>query len=537
MNEHLAGTTRLARLILRQERLALLGWITFMLFVVVGGTTFYTRVFPTEEALLEYQNEIQGNAALLAFNGQVDNETSTLGALASWRYGDTVYISAGLMALLTLIRHTRTEEESGRRELIGAAVVGRYAPLTASLIVVSGAVLLTAILSTAGLVALGIPPIGALAWGLNILTYGGLITAVSALIAQLTESSRSAIVIGAIVLGQSYLFRFAGDGTGQEWLVWLSPLGWNHLVQPFGIQQWWVLALPIIAILIIGVIAYRLVGQRDVGAGVLPPRRGPTTAPDLKNPLALAWRLQRGALMGWTLAFAIVGVFAASVGNSIVNIASVGTILQEFFRRFSEGPNVAMVDAYLWTIILSIGYLAMFYPAIAVLHLRSEETAGHAELLLSTPVGRLQWAISHITIATVGTLVIMGASGFTAGLTYGLSIGDVATQVPRLMAGALIQVPAMWVLGGIAMLLVGILPRFAFPISWALWLFFNFVGEILGPIVGIDYWIANLVVPFHYLPKILSGGEFTIIPLLGLTAVSLFFTAAGLFAFRQRDID
>ena len=38
-------------------------------------------------------------------------------------------------AALTMIRHTRTEEESGRNELILGRPVGRYANLTAALIV------------------------------------------------------------------------------------------------------------------------------------------------------------------------------------------------------------------------------------------------------------------------------------------------------------------------------------------------------------------------------------------------------------------
>lgn len=72
----------------------------------------------------------------------------------------------GLASLLTVIRHTRTEEEAGRRELLGATVVGRHAGLTAALIATVGAnvvmgVLLAALmigqqLSTAGSVAMGL---------------------------------------------------------------------------------------------------------------------------------------------------------------------------------------------------------------------------------------------------------------------------------------------------------------------------------------------------------------------------------------------
>ena len=34
---------------------------------------------------------------------------------------------AALVSVLTVVRHTRTEEEAGRRELLGATVLGRYA--------------------------------------------------------------------------------------------------------------------------------------------------------------------------------------------------------------------------------------------------------------------------------------------------------------------------------------------------------------------------------------------------------------------------
>ena len=42
---------------------------------------------------------------------------------------------------LTVIRNTREEEETGRRELLGSTVMGRHASLTAALLVASGAVI------------------------------------------------------------------------------------------------------------------------------------------------------------------------------------------------------------------------------------------------------------------------------------------------------------------------------------------------------------------------------------------------------------
>ena len=53
--------------------------------------------------------------------------------------------------ILTVIRHTRAEEESGRTELLDSTAVGRYASLTAALILTFGASIATGLIGTAGL--------------------------------------------------------------------------------------------------------------------------------------------------------------------------------------------------------------------------------------------------------------------------------------------------------------------------------------------------------------------------------------------------
>jgi ABC-2 type transport system permease protein len=122
------------------------------------------------------------------------------------------------------------------------------------------------------------------------------------------------------------------------------------------------------------------------------------------------------------------------------------------------------------------------------------------------------------------------------GLMYGASIGDIPTQLPRLVGGALIQVPAVWTLDGLAVLAIGLLPRLAVAISWAGFVFVNVFGEILGPVLGLSYGLADQAVPFHHLPKVISGGVFTPIPLLVLACVTFALFAIGLAGLRRRDI-
>ena len=128
------------------------------------------------------------------------------------------------MSLLTVVRHTRTEEETGRLELLGATVVGRYAPLTAALLTAAVANVSIVVLTVLFLAGTGLPTAGSVALALAIGLCGLVFAAVAAVAAQLTANARSANGIAAAVLGASFLLRALGD-TGPTWVSWISPWG------------------------------------------------------------------------------------------------------------------------------------------------------------------------------------------------------------------------------------------------------------------------------------------------------------------------
>src|SRR5207253_1266407 len=74
-------------------------------------------------------------------------------------------VLAGLMSTFLVIRHTRTDEELGRAELVSSTPVGREAPITATLILGGAANLVLAVCVAAGFAATGLPGIGALTAG------------------------------------------------------------------------------------------------------------------------------------------------------------------------------------------------------------------------------------------------------------------------------------------------------------------------------------------------------------------------------------
>src|SRR5262249_33680967 len=132
----------------------------------------------------------------------------------------------------------------------------------------------------------------------------------AAIVAQLTESARLARGLTAAVLGAAFVLRAAGDSAttdGSSVLTWLSPLGWLENTRSFAGNRWWVLLLFVAAVAVQAVAAYTLAGRRDIGMSFLPTRPGPATG-RLASAGALAWRLQRGGVLGWSIGFFLAGV-------------------------------------------------------------------------------------------------------------------------------------------------------------------------------------------------------------------------------------
>jgi ABC-2 type transport system permease protein len=525
----LAGTWSLVRLILRRDRIILPLWVAVLALLPVAIANTLADLYPTAAERQSYLDIVTANPALSALYGHAYG--SGLGALTAWRLGGTVLL-VGLATLLTVIRHTRAEEVAGRRELLGATVVGRQAPLFAALVVAFGASLALVALVSVGLVAYGLPTTGSVAFGLSWAMFGWSFAAVAAVAAQVTESARIARGISIAVLGLCFVLRAAGDKDGPSWLSWLSPFGWAQRIRPFVDERWWVFLLFLGLIAVLTFAALALSARRDLGSGLLPTRLGPAVAsPWLRSPLALAWRLQRGTLLAWTAGFVVFGAILGNVGDSAVEVIEDNPQLKAVAEQL--GGSSGLADAYFAAVMGLLGLVASGYAMGAALRLRSEEANGRAEPVLAAAVSRVRWAASHLTFALLGPAVVLGAAGLAAGLAYGLSAGDVGQEMARVLGAALVQLPAVWVLVGVAVALFGVLPRFMAFGGWAVLAACALIEEFGRPL-QLSKRILDLS-PFAHVPK-LPGGEVSAAPLLWLALIVVALAAVGLLGFRRRDI-
>ncbi|WP_235037271.1 ABC transporter permease [Actinomadura sp. K4S16] len=529
----LTGTGGLVRLILRRDRFLLPSWVIVLALIPINFVAATESLYPTAAERLKYAQTTGTNPTFLALYGPLYD--SGLGGIIAQRSGFLPVVVA-LISALTVVRHTRTEEEAGRRELLGATVTGRGAGLAAALIVTMAADLALGALLTAGLVAQGLPFAGSLAFGLQLAAAGCVFAAVAGVTAQLSEGAGAARGTAIAALGAAFVVRMAADvggaGNGLSWLGWLSPLGWENRLRAYGGERWWTLALVAALTAALVAAAGVLSARRDVGAGVLPPKLGPADAPRLlSGPLGLGWRLQSRALYGWLAGFAALGVVYGAVAGGVGDMVKDNPDLEKIFTRL--GGQGGITDAYFASIVGMLGLIASAYAVSATLRLRTEETGQRAEPLLATPVGRLRWAAGHLVFALLGPVALLAVAGLAAGLAHGLDTGDPGRVVPRVLGAALAQLPAVWLVAAIALALFGLAPRITAAASWAAVGVFAVV-TLFGAGLGLDQWALD-VSPFSHVPK-LPGHEFTPAPLVWLLAVAAVLSALGLVGFRRRDL-
>jgi ABC-2 type transport system permease protein len=534
------GTGRLVRLALRRDRIQLPLWLLGLILVQAVTISSIVGLYPDDSDRVALAMSSARSPVSLMFNGLVSGPS--MGATVVAQGFLTVAIGAALMSTLAVVRHTRQNEETGRAEMIGAGIVGRHASLTAALLVAIAANAVLALASAAVLIANDLPVSGSIAAGAEVGAVGITFAAVAAVAAQIAETSRGANGLAAAAVGIAFVLRAVGAVSGKAvdsgltvvsaWPTWLSPVGWGEEVRAFDQNNWWVFGLFALVFVGLAGAAFVLTTQRDLGAGLRAVRPGPAVAAaGLLSPLGLAWRLQRGVLIGWAVGVAILGAIFGGVGDEIEEFARDSEEMADYLDQL--GGIGQLTDLYF---AVSLGLTAIVvaaYATQALLRLRSEEAAGRAEPLLATAVSRAAWMWSHVTVALAGIVVLMVLAGLSAGVTYGIIIGDIGSQAARLVVAAVTYLPAVLVVAGLVVAAFGFLPFRAVAIGWTAVALFFLMAQ-LGPLLDLPQAVLDLS-PFTHVPEV-PAADVTVLPLVVLVAVGIGLLVSGVAAFRRRDL-
>ena len=527
-----AGTRTLVRLAIRRDRVLIPVSVLALVLFAVGAAKSSLDLYPTPESLSKDVGALLSNPSITAMYGPISDPTSP----DAFAVIKTVMLGAVLLGVLcyaVVRRHTRTEEEEGRLELIGAGKVGRRAPLTAAVLVALGAALPTVVLTGLGLTGLGMDAEGGLALGVAWLIAALFMTGTTAVAAQLTSTARGCTAIAMSVLGVAFLIRAVADSSTSSAVQaasWVSPLGWSTRVSAYGANRFWVLLLGLAFFAVTVRLAFALLERRDLGAGIMSACLGPARAHrSLGSPLALAWRLQRGGVLGWTIAYAILGVVLGSLAKSVAEATSGNAGIEEMLRTMG-GSMGTLLDAFFATELKFAAVVATVAGITTVLRIRSEETSGHAESVLATATRRRSWLGAYVLLGLGVPAWLMSVAGLCAGVSSRNVEG--APSAGAVLGASLSTLPAVWLIVATAMALVGALPRWS-AVAWAI-LGVAFVLGEFGSLVNLPKWLVD-VSPYPHLPA-LPGGTMTWGSTVVMVVIAVVLGVATFVTFRRRDL-
>ena len=560
------NTKTLVKFMLRREKVASTAWVltmvilNFLILVLMGS------MMPYEADRAQFMTMLE-NPAMLAMVGPLYSLYQTnMGALYTLMMLVFMGITVGIMNIFLVVRHTRTDEEAGRYEVLRSLPCGRLSAIHATM--VTAVVVNTIMAVLFGLTMwLGAEIVGdpmglnaAMLWGATLGAVGVAFAGVAAIFSQLSANSRGAISYSFIAMGIFYMLRAGADASPDSlgFLAYTNPLGLSSQTWAYVNNIWW----PVVAILVMAgafvALAYWLCSFRDIDQGIIPSFPGRATGSWLlKTPFGLNIKLQRGAIIGWFVTLLIFGMAYATVLSDIDNFVAGN----DMYRTMILGPSgmldqidvyapleeiIAQMNAVLYHAGFNIvqmfssmiGFMMAMIAAVPVilfvLKAKTEEKGIRTELILATKTSKVRYLLGFVIIALVSAVLLQAATAL--GL-YTLARTELANPADLplnfLLESYLVYVPALWVMVGVAVLFVGLFPK---RTGWVWGYYgFSFFAMMYARMLPNIEWLANLT-PFGWVPQ-LPTEDINWLTLGVLTAIAVVLMVAGLALYKRRDIN
>jgi len=528
-SDNLTGLGTMVRLVVRRNRVRFAVWFVVLVGMFAFIASYYRTLFPTQASLDGFA-AISNSSGIKALTG-LSPAANTLGG-AVWTKGwMTIALSLAIGAAFLVTRNGRADEEVGRTELLRSRMLGRHACAAASWLVIGLLCVAVGLGIALASAANGLDPdgtglAGSFILGASVAGVGLVGLGVGAVAGQVASTSRGANAFASTVIIGFYVLRMVGD-LGNGVLSWASPIGWGQEMQPYAGNRWWPFLLLVVLTAVLLAVAARIEATRDHGSGLFVGRPGPAAAPRrLASPLGLGLRLQRGPIIGWTLAVVLAAVLFGSVIDAMTTLlADAGGGVADILRGSGVKAMLAMLAGM-------IGLITAIFATQSAVSLRTDEASGIIEPQLAGALSRSRWALERLLIPTVWSAVLLLVGGGLLGAVYGSVIGD-SSQAATMAGAALAYWPAVMVLVGIAVALFGWLPRVAIPVTWgvmaAMWF-----AMMFGEVFGLPTWLLDAL-PFSAVPYFpLESMSWTPLVIMTLAAGALVWF--GLARFARRDV-
>ena len=530
MMKRFTNTGVLFRFALRRDRLFLPLWVVGVAAFAILCAPLFTQTAQSPLELAAYA-ETMRNPAMVALCGPLYAEPYTYGVMYTQLMTVWIMILIGVMNIFLVARHTRKEEEDGKLEVLRSLPVGRVAVLSSVWAVTFLANFLIGALCAAGLTLLGIESMtagGCVLLGGLFFAVGLFFAAVAMLFSQMCATSRGMLGGCFLTLGGFYLLAAMGNVSGGA-AAYLSPFSIVFKALPFAGNRVWPVFVILAGTIVIAAVAMCLSTRRDLGAGLLPQRRGRAHAQaSLSSPFGLAFRLTKGTAVAWVVIMLVLGAAYGAVFGDFEAFIGQNEMLQMILAT-GEGEDAIVSFMTYITLIMS---LVAAIPVInCVLKLRAEEKKNRLEPIYARSVSKAGQFLPYIAIAMVLSVALQLALSFgiwlaaSAVMEEGLLFADV-------MLAGLANLPGIWLFAGISALLTGLLPGLASLV----WVYFgaSFFVVYIGRIMDIpDIFVA--VSAFGALPSY-PIDEFRVVPWVAVAALAVGLLAAGVALYGRREV-
>ena len=524
-------TWSLVSFIIRRDRLRIPLWLIGITVITLMIPIAFDDMYASQQER-DTMAETMKNPAMIAMVGPADFDNYTTGVMTAHNMVLFTAVVVGLMSILLVTRHTRSDEEEGRIEMIRSLPVGRLANINATLIVLAVVNILLALLNGFGLYALGIESMnleGSLLYGATLGATGILFAGVTAVFAQLSESARGTISYSIAFLLIAYILRAVGD-VSNETLSLISPLGWVTQTEIYANNLWWPVILLVGVAIILFFLANYLNAIRDLEAGFIQVKPGKKHASNLlQTPLGHALRLQRTTIISWAIGMFVLGISYGSVMGDLESFFEGNEMLEQLLMA-EEGYS--LTEQFLPMLLLVMAILTTVPPIMSVNRLLGEEKKNRIEHFLARAVSRTQLIGSYLLIGVINGFVMLSLTAIGLWLAAA-SVMDDVFAFGTIYGGIMAYYPALLVMIGVAICLIGCLPRFT-SFVWV-YVVYSFLVLYLGGLLDIPEWIGKIS-PFGYIPK-LPIESMTWTPIIVLTIIAFGLMMIGFVGYNKRDIE
>jgi ABC-2 type transport system permease protein len=520
----------LARRALRDARTRTIAFAYLFAIYAYIQPAGFRHAYPTLADRLAFAHSFAGNDALRLFYGYPYDPVS-VGGYAAWRVGGTLAIAAGAFGVLAAVRALRTEEDTGRMELILAGAIGRGTAYASALTAIAAGVLALWVALFVGYLAGGLPAGESAYLALATASVVPVFVGVGALVSQLAPTRRLALELGSAIVALSLALRVIADTASRAaWLRWATPLGWAEELRPFTGARPLALALPVAATVLLLAAAARIAAGRDVGTGLLP--SNDTADPRLRllsSPFAQALRGERGSLSVWLIG---TGAFAFILGSVSTSISSAGISksIQRQIAKLGSG-SILTPSGYIAFVFIFFVLVVSLFVCAQIGAVREEEAEERLETLLAQPLSRVGWLAGRLlltVLAGAGLSFAAGVFAWAGAASQGASI-----SLPRMLEAGANCLPAMLLFLGIAALAYALIPRAGVGIAYAL-IAVAFLWNLVGALLGVPHWLAELT-PFAHV-GLVPAQPFRLQAAAIMVALGALAATAALAVFRRRDL-